>query len=268
MSKTTDPPDRGPAIILVEPQLGENIGTSARAMANFGLVDLRLVDPREGWPNEKAQAAASGANHVLDRVRIFPSVEAAIADLSFVYATTARSREVAKDVAGPRQAAAMLRSLSNASGVLFGRERSGLTNDQVALADEILTLPVDPGFSSLNIAQAVLIVAYEWRLAGLGEEDAGLPFVGTAGDDLASKDDMLRFFEHFEGALDAVGFFRPPEKRPHMVRALRTLLHRARLSEQEVRTLRGVVAALERRPTRPHQAKDGRVTVARAEGDE
>ena len=163
---------------------------------------------------------------------------------------------------------ANLRRLSDAGGVLFGRERSGLTNDQVALADEILTLPVDPGFSSLNIAQAVLIVAYEWRLAGLAEDDTGLPFVGTAGDDLASKDEMFRLFEHFESALDAVDFFRPPERRPHMVLALRTLLHRARLSEQEVRTLRGVVAALERRPTRPHQSKDGRVTVARLEGDE
>lgn len=268
MSKTTDPSDRGPAIILVEPQLGENIGTSARAMANFGLLDLRLVDPREGWPNQKAQVAASGADHVLDCVRVFPSVEAAIADLSFVYAATARSRELAKDVAGPRQAAATLQRLADTSGVLFGRERSGLTNDQVALADEILTLPVDQRFSSLNIAQAVLIVAYEWRLAVLGKEEAGLPFAGPAAEDLASKDEMLRLFEHFEDALDAAGFFRPPEKKPHMVRALRTLLHRARLSEQEVRTLRGVVAALERRPTRPHLSKDGRVTVVRGEGGE
>jgi tRNA/rRNA methyltransferase len=267
-SKRMGPAANGPAIILVEPQLGENIGTSARAMANFGLLDLRLVDPREGWPNEKAQAAASGADHVLDRVRVFRSVEAAIADLNFIYATTARSRELAKDVVGPRQAALALRGLGDKGGVLFGRERSGLTNDQVALADEILTLPVDPRFSSLNIAQAVLIIAYEWRLAMLGDEDVGLPFAGPAVEDLAAKEEMLRLFEHFEGALDAVGFFRPPEKKPHMVRALRTLLHRARLSDQEVRTLRGVIAALERRPTRPRRTKDGTIAAARVEGDE
>ena len=258
----------GPAIILVEPQLGENVGTSARAMANFGLIDLRLVDPREGWPNEKAKAAASGANHVLDRVRVFPTVEAAIGDLGFVYATTARSRELAKDVVGPRKAASTLHSLGRTTraGVLFGRERTGLTNDQVALADEILTLPVDPEFSSLNVAQAVLIVAYEWRLAVLGGEDAGLPFAGPGEDERAPKEELIRFFEHFEDALDAADFFRPPEKKPHMVRALRTLLQRAQLTEQEVRTLRGVVAALEGRPTRPRRRRDGTVTTVRGKG--
>jgi tRNA/rRNA methyltransferase len=252
MSASAHKFEGGPAIVLVEPQLGENVGTAARAMANFGLTDLRLVNPREGWPNEKARAAASGADHVVDAVRVFATVETAIADLGFVYATTARERDLAKDVVGPRQAAGRLAGdRGEKAGVLFGRERSGLTNDEVALADEILTLPVNPGFSSLNIAQAVLIVAYEWRLAVLGDDVAGLPFVGPGADGQAAKEDLIHLFQHLESALDAVGFFRPPEKRPHMVRALRTMLQRARLSEQEVRTLRGVVAALEERPTRP-----------------
>lgn len=248
----------GPAIILVEPQLGENVGTAARAMANFGLIDLRLVNPREGWPNEKARAAASGADHVIDRARVFVSVEAAIADLGFVFATTARHRELSKDVAGPRQAAARLFEFGRTSpvGVLFGRERSGLTNDEVTLADEILTLPVNPEFSSLNIAQAVLVVAYEWRLAMVGGEAAGLPFARPGEDELAPKEQLLHLFEHLERALDATGFFRPRERRPHMVRAIRTMLHRARLTEQEVRTLRGVVAALEKRPTRPRPVEE------------
>jgi len=255
MSESVIQSSRPPAIVLVEPQLGENVGTAARAMANFGLHDLRIVNPREGWPNERARAAASRADHVIDHVQVFPSVEAAIADLGLVYATTARQRELAKDVAGPREAAVKLLELGQSGpvGVLFGRERSGLTNDEVALADAILTLPVEPTFSSLNIAQAVLVIAYEWRLALLGGEASGLPLVGPTEEDLAPKGEVIRMFEHLEGALDEVDFFRPAEKRPHMVRALRTLLLRARLNDQEVRTLRGVVAALERRPTRPRR---------------
>lgn len=256
MSETEDSVLAGPAIVLVEPQLGENVGTAARAMANFGLADLRLVNPREGWPNEKARAAASGADHVINAVQVFDTVEAATADLGIVYATTARERDMAKVVVGPRRAAQRLAGLiGQKSGVLFGRERSGLTNDEVALADEILTLPVDPKFSSLNIAQAVLVIAYEWRLAVLGDEDSGLPFAGPGDDLQAPKEDLIYLFEHLESALDAVRFFRPPEKRPHMVRALRTILQRARLSEQEIRTLRGVVAALEERPTRPPRSR-------------
>lgn len=268
MPKRENQSASGPAIVLVEPQLGENVGTAARAMANFGLGDLRLVSPREGWPNEKARAAASGADHVIDGVRVFETVEAAIADLGFVYATTARERDLAKDVVDPRRAAARLAMAGGGAraGILFGRERSGLTNDEVALADEILTLPVDPGFASLNIAQAVLIVAYEWRLAALGEENAGLPFTGPGADAQAPKQALIHLFEHLEGALDAVCFFRPPEKRPHMVRALRTMLQRARLSEQEVRTLRGVLAALEQRPSRPPRARSTKAVVGREPG--
>ncbi len=248
-----------PAIILVAPQLGENIGTAARAMANFGLADLRVVNPRDGWPNDKARAAASRADKVIDAVRVFPSVAAAVADLSFVYATTARAREVAKPVVALREAAARLRSFHSqgvGTGVLFGPERAGLNNEDLSLADEILTFPIDPAFSSINVAQSVLLVAYEWRLAGLDKSDAGLPF--SLAQHPAPKDDLYRLFDHLEAALDAVGYFRPPEKRPHMVEALRTLLHRAQLSAQEVRTLRGVIAGLEKRSTRPGQTSTGR----------
>ncbi|MCB1488382.1 MAG: RNA methyltransferase [Bauldia sp.] len=253
-----------PAIILVAPQLGENIGTAARAMANFGLVDLRLVNPRDGWPSDKARAAASRADHVIDAARVFGSAAEAVADLAFVYATTARSREVAKPVVGPREAAARLRALAGKgvrTGILFGPERAGLTNDDLSLADEILTFPVDPTFSSINVAQSVLLTAYEWRLSGLADGEAGLPFSVT--QEPAPKDDLFRLFTHLEDALDNAGFFRPPEKKQHMVEGLRTILNRAHLSEQEVRTLRGVIAALEKRPTRPRETADGLVTSDR-----
>lgn len=245
-----------PWIILVEPQLGENIGTAARAMANFGLSRLRLVRPREGWPSERAVAAASGADDVLEAAELFEDVEAATADLRFVFATTARAREVAKSVRGPEEAAVILKRLSvggAATGILFGRERYGLTNEEVALSDEILTVPVDPTHNSLNIAQAVLIAAYEWRRAMTG---GALPFAGANDQLPAEKADLVRLFEHLEAALDASGFLRPPEKRPHMVRSLRAMVQRARLSDQEVRTLRGVIASLEQRPTRPQSGTD------------
>ncbi len=252
-----------PAIILVAPQLSENIGTAARAMANFGLTDLRLVTPREGWPSDKARSAASGADHVIDRTKVFATLREAVADLSFVYATTARSREVAKTVVGPREAAAAARAriaAGNAVGILFGRERTGLNNEEVSLADEILTLPVNPAFSSLNIAQAVLIVAYEWRLS---EEGGGaLPFAAEIAEQ-APREQLVGMFEHLESALDDAGFFRPSEKRPHITLAIRAMLQRAGLTEQEVRTLRGMIAALERRPTRPRRTRDGAETTER-----
>lgn len=254
-----------PAVILVAPQLSENIGTTARAMANFGLADLRLVTPREGWPSDKARAAASRADSVIDAARVYESLEEAIADLRFVYATTARQRDVAKPVDGPRPAAARLRAYAGegvATGVMFGRERSGLTNHEVSLADAIVTFPVDPTFSSLNIAQAVLLVAYEYRLSGLGEGDEGLAFDESMGTP-ASGHDLTGLFGHLEGALDRVGFFRPPERKPTMVLGLRAMLQRAGLSEQEVRTLRGVIAALEGRATRPRAREDGEVTTVR-----
>ncbi len=252
-----------PAIILVAPQLSENIGTAARAMANFGLSDLRLVSPREGWPSEKARSAAAGAYTVVDGARVFGSLPEALAGLTFVYATTARSREVPKPVVGPREAAQMARARiagGGSVGILFGRERSGLDNDAISLADEILTLPVDPGFSSLNIAQAVLIVAYEWRLSGL--EGAVLPF-GAEIAPQASREQLIGMFEHLEAALGNAGFYRPSEKRPHITLAIRAMLQRAGLTEQEVRTLRGMIAALEGRPTRPRKSPDGTKTTER-----
>ena len=170
---------------------------------------------------------------------------------------------MAKPVAGPREAAAKLRAAAAseiAAGILFGRERTGLTNEELTYADAILTYPVDPGFASLNVAQAVLLAAYEWRIAGEGGDR--LPIAPPPAE-LAPKAELVGFFEHFEAALDEAGFFRPPEKRPHMVEALRTLFQRAALSDQEVRTLRGVVAALERRPTRPRPLPDGSLTTIR-----
>ena len=245
-----------PAVILCEPQLGENIGTAARAMANFGLVDLRIVNPRDGWPSEKARAAASRADHVIDKVQVFETVEDAIADLQFVFATTARSREVPKPVRGPNEAAVKAVELGNKGslvGYLFGRERWGLNNEEVALADEIVTLPVDPDFASLNIAQAVLVCSYEWRNTAVSGE---LPFILSKEEHPpAKKEDVVRFFEHLEGALDTATFFRPPERRPHMVRTLRNIFQKAELTEQEVRALRGVVAALEKRETRPRKKR-------------
>ncbi|PLX37337.1 MAG: RNA methyltransferase [Hyphomicrobiales bacterium] len=259
-----------PIIILVEPQLGENIGTAARAMANFGLAEMRIVNPRDGWPNERARGAASRADHVIDGITVYDTAAEAVADLGFVYATTARSREMAKAVVGPEEAAARCASLSRdgvRTGILFGRERWGLTNDEVALADEIVTLPVDPTFASLNIAQAVLILSYEWRKASVG---ADLPFAATEGSPPASKEDVLRLMAHLEEALDAVNYFRPEEKKPVMTRNLLNIFQKAQLSDQEVRTLRGVVAALEVGPLSPEEiaarrrAKSERKAAAKA----
>jgi tRNA/rRNA methyltransferase len=257
-----------PAIVLVEPQLGENIGATARAMANFGLSDLRIVNPREGWPNPKAEAAASGAP-TFGGIRVFPSLPEATADLRFVFAATARPREVEKPVKGPAETARALREFASegiAAGVMFGRERNGLTNEEVSLADEVLTLPVDPTFPSLNVAQAVLIVAYEWRRAGFADERAALPFRGKD-EPPAEKRELLALFDHLEAALDKTGFFRPVEKRPIMVQTLRAMLQRAQFTEPEVRTLRGAVAALERRPTRPYRRADGTITTERGGGE-
>jgi tRNA/rRNA methyltransferase len=239
-----------PAIILCEPQLGENIGTAARAMANFGLWDLRLVNPRDGWPSEKAASAAAKADHVIDRVQVFETVEEAVADLSLVLATTARKRDMFKPVIGPDEAASrMVATIGEGqkAGLLFGRERWGLNNAEVALSDAIVTLPVEAAFASLNIAQAVLVLAYEWRRAK--EANEKLPFDFESGE-AASKQDVVGMFAHLENALDEAGFFTVSEKRPSMVNNIRVMLTRANFNAQEVRTFRGVIAALERRHER------------------
>jgi len=233
-----------PAIILSEPQLGENIGACARAMANFGLSDLRLVKPRDGWPNPKAEAMAAGAANLIASAQVFSSVEEAIGPLRLVYATTARDRSMAKLVLTPAEAAQRLREASEdgiATAVLFGNERAGLTNDEVALADCVITIPTDPGFSSLNLGQAVLLIGYEWFMAG----DATPPALIDHGAALpASREELIRLFEHLEEELEKGGFLFPPGNRPGMIRNLRNILHRAQLTDQEVRTLRGVIVAL------------------------
>ncbi len=258
----------GPAVILVEPQLGENIGTAARAMANFGLRDLRIVNPRDGWPSESARRAASRADHVFNRIRLFDTVEEAIADLGYLVATTARPREIVKEVHGPAAASLILRRHAAAgvgTGMLFGRERIGLTNEEISLADAIVTLPVDPEFASLNIAQAVLILGYEWRRSGLASEEEGLRFQTPNPSRPATKEELVGLYEHLEGALEAVTFFRPPEKKPVVVQTLRAMLSKASFTEQDIRTLRGVIAALENRPTRPRRRADGSLTTSRAD---
>ena len=247
-----------PAIVLVEPQLGENIGTAARAMANFGLWDLRVVNPRDGWPNERAIAAASRADHVLSQVRVFPTVQDAIADLSMVFATTARRRDMQKPVYGPEEGAQRVISHiagGQKAGLLFGRERWGLYNEEVALADAIVTFPVEAAFASLNIAQAVLLMAYEWRR----QYDKGevLPFEGGL-DPIAPRAELFGLFDHLESTLDATGFFKTADKRPTMVDNLRAAFTRAQLSVQEIRTLRGVISSIDRahlRMGRPGKGK-------------
>jgi tRNA/rRNA methyltransferase len=232
-----------PVVILVEPQLGDNIGAAARAMANFGLSRLRLVKPRDGWPNPRAWVAASGAARVLDGAALFDSVEAAIADCTFVLATTARAHDQAKPVLGPdAAAAAMARRVAAGEtvGLLFGRERWGLTNAEVGLADGILTLPVNPAFASLNLAQALVVVAYEWfKLTG-----PGLPFAMPVKSKPAGKEQLLAFFETLERELEKVEFFRPAEKRETMVVNLRNIFHRMGATQQDIQTLHGIVMAI------------------------
>ena len=235
-----------PAIILVEPQLGENIGMVARAMANFGLTELRLVAPRDGWPSEKARAAASRADHVIDGTVVFETLKEAVADLHYVGATTARPRDNFKPVIGPVEAGRKLRGFAaggQRTGLMFGRERFGLYNEEIGLADEIVTFPVNPQFSSLNIAQAVLLMSYEWLKAGLEHETD----TNFAGPDLtpADKRHVHGFLDHLEQALDARGYFRPAEKKPKMLDNVRAVFTRPGFTESEVKVLRGVIASLD-----------------------
>lgn len=234
----------GPAIVLVEPQLGENIGTAARAMLNCGLTDLRLVKPRDGWPSEKARSAASGADTVIDGARLYDSTADAIADLTRVYATTARQRGMIKRVATPRRAAGEMRKAAvrgEKIGILFGRERTGLENDDIAMADAVIAVPLNPAYASLNLAQAVLVVGYEWFQAADATPASQLIVNETRP---ATKAELLNFFVQLEKRLIDSGFLRNVEKRPSMVRNIRNLFQRAGLTHQEVRTLHGIVSEL------------------------
>jgi tRNA/rRNA methyltransferase len=234
----------GPIVILVEPQLGENIGTTARAMANFGLSRLRLVKPRDGWPNPRAYVAASGADRILDEAVLYDTVEAAIADCTYVLATTARAHDQAKPVIGPEEAARVMApriAAGEAVGVVFGRERYGLENTEVALTDAIVTYPVNPAFASLNLAQAVLVIAYEWFKLATG---GALPFAMPQKSDPATKEQLLAFFENVERELDRVEFFRPAEKHETMMINLRNIFHRMQPTRQDIQTLSGVIMSI------------------------
>jgi tRNA/rRNA methyltransferase len=234
----------GPIVILVEPQLGENIGAAARVMANFGLGRLRLVKPRDGWPNVQAQRSASGADRILEDVVVLDTLAAAIADCTVVLATTARAHDQAKPVLGPDAAASFLAPHVAAGenvAVLFGRERYGLENDEVALADRIITFPVNPAFASLNLAQAVALVAYEWfKLASGGV----LPFAMPQKSEPAPKQQIQAFFANLERQLDLIEYFRPLDKRATMLVNLRNIFARMQPTQQDIQTLHGIVVAL------------------------
>jgi tRNA/rRNA methyltransferase len=256
-----------PVVVLVNPQLGENIGMAARAMANFGLFELRLVDPREGWDRDKALAAASGAAATVEKMSIFSTLQDALKDMNYVYATTARPRDMTKDVTTPEAAGLDMRDRSKTGerlAILFGRERFGLTNDEVSLADMIITAPVNPAYASLNIAQAVLLVSYEWykhEATSLGQQTPELealkgPGLQMPGTRPSTKDELYGFYGHIERELDASGFFKTDKLKPNMIRNLRNFFARANPSEQEVRTLRGIVTSLTRRRERETKESD------------
>lgn len=230
-----------PAIILARPQMGENIGAAARVMRNFGLADMRIVSPRDGWPNEKADAMAAGAADVLEAARVTDDFARAVGDLTLVFATTARAREMVKPVMTPREAMARAKAETargGRPGVLFGAEATGLLNEELAAADILLTIPVDPDFSSLNLAQAVAVTAYEWRSGDPAPDDfsaAPLP---------ATKQELMALMDHLETELDRAGFFFPAHKAETMKRNLRAGLTRGNWTHQDVQTLRGAIKAL------------------------
>ena len=233
----------GPVILLVEPQLGENIGMVARAMANFGLFELRIIRPRSHWLHQKTRAAAAGAEHILDSAEVFKTLPEAMADLNFVFTTTARERGQGKVVMGPPEAGQQMQQRvahGERVGIIFGRERTGLENDDIALADAILTYPVNPAYASLNLAQAVLLAGYAWMAAG----EMPLPFERRERWPPAKREMVLSFFDYLEDQLEQRGFFRPKHKRPIMSRNLRNMFHRMALNEQDVRTWRGMVVRL------------------------
>jgi tRNA/rRNA methyltransferase len=244
-----------PSVILMEPQLADNIGMVARACANFGFDNLRLVAPRDGWPNEKARIAASGANYIIDDAQAYPTLNDSIADLNWLVATTARQRDLRKPVMTPEQAINEMRvriSRGERCGILFGRERNGLETSEVANADALVMIPVNSRFASLNLAQAVLLMGYEWMRGDPGRslgrvttfEKPMAEGVNMGHDRPATKQELTGFFEHLERELELQGFFNPGHRRATVVQNLRTLFSRMGATDQEVRTLRGIVATL------------------------
>jgi tRNA/rRNA methyltransferase len=230
-----------PVFVLVRPQMGENIGAAARAMLNFGLDRLRIVDPRDGWPNPKANAMASGAGRVLDMAGVFDSVAASVADCDFVFATTARARELVKLIVTPERAMEMTREMvaqGKKVGILFGPERAGLENDDLALANAMVTVPVNPEFASLNLGQSALLLAYEWRR----QTAVIVPEVmELARTEFAQRHEVERLADHFEERLDAAGFFYPPTKSANMRLNLRNMWARLGLTRAEVQTFHGML---------------------------
>jgi tRNA/rRNA methyltransferase len=229
-----------PALVLVRPQLGENIGKAARAMLNFGLTDLRLVAPRDGWPNPSAGPSASGADIVLEKARVFRSVAEAVADCPFVYATTVRKRGLVVPVVKPDEAAREIRTQAGASAILFGAERSGLETGEVAIAQKILTVPVNPDFRSLNLAQAVILVAYEWaKSSGLE-----IPAEVEPPEPRATQEQLEGLIGQLDQALAASGYYFPPDRVPATRNTMRTILSKAGWSNREIQALRGMIRAL------------------------
>jgi tRNA/rRNA methyltransferase len=244
-----------PYIILVRPQLGENIGAVARAMANFNLFKLRIVSPRDGWPNKEAYRSAAGASVIIDNTGLFDSLELAIQDLDYVFATTARRRDMIKPITNLRNTAIKTNEMivnGSKVGIIFGPEKSGLTNEDISLSNGLVMAPVNPDFASLNLAQAVLLIAYEWFLIStdgkLGREKKsekprteGLSIDKTR---LASKDEYIKLFSHLEEELGGKNFFRPLEKKKSMVNNLRSMIQRQNLTEKDIKTFHGIIKAL------------------------
>lgn len=230
-----------PVFVLVRPQMGENIGGAARAMLNFGLERMRVVDPRDGWPNPKAVAMASGAGRVLDHGGLFGDLDTALADCDFVLATTARGRELTKPIYTPEAAMALVRALTDEGkkvAILFGPERAGLENDDIIRANAIITVPVNPDFFSLNLAQCVLLLAYEWRRQTV---DVPPVVMEMAGADYANASEIQALAAHYEEKLDQAGFFFPDLKAPKMKQSLRNMWSRLGLTRAEVQTFHGML---------------------------
>jgi tRNA/rRNA methyltransferase len=252
LSPGEGPSRSSPAVVLVRPQLGENIGKAARAMLNFGLTDLRLVAPRDGWPNPSAGPAASGADEVLEKARVFDTVADAVADCPHVYATTVRKRGLVIPVVTPEEAAREIRAAPEPSAILFGAERAGLESEDVAIAGRILTVPINPAFRSLNLAQAVILVAYEWSK----HEDLLVPTLGEPPEPRATQAQLEGLIGQFDVALERAGYYFPVDRVPATRATMRTILTKAGWSNREVQALRGMIRAL----TDPKEAQRRRAS--------